>query len=412
MNAKLFIIIALGMIIFGINESLCQNISIPLFPKDNIWNTPIDNLPIDQMSQTYINTIGADKSLHPDFGSGLWNGAPIGIPYVIVNGKQTKVKVNFDYADESDGNYYPIPENPPIEGGDNSDGDRHILIVDTKNALLYELYSCYKNNDGSWKAGSGAIFDLNSNKLRNDTWTSADAAGLPILPGLVRYDEIDKGEINHCIRFTVPQTQRKYQWPARHFASSLTDTKYPPMGLRMRLKQNYNINGFSHTNQIILKALKKYGIILADNGSALFISGTPDERWDNDDLNKLKSVKVSDFEAVDETSLMIDTNSAQAKQTTDVSNELKDVYDLEIYPIPTKDKLFVNYVSDGNKICNYIKISLMDCLGNRINNIMLEIENNEINDISKIIPGNISSGIYILQLDTGIEQYYKKIIIQ
>ena len=194
-----------------------------ILPSNNIWNTPIDKLPVDKNSDIYIQTIGPTKNLHPDFGSGLWNNAPIGIPYTIVDGNQKKVFVQFEYADESDKGPYPIPDNPLIEGGEDSNGDRHILIVDKDNCILYELYSAYKNPDGSWKAGSGAIFDLNSNSLRPDSWTSADAAGLPILPGLVRYDEVAAGEINHMIRFTVPKTQRKYIWPARHYASSITD---------------------------------------------------------------------------------------------------------------------------------------------------------------------------------------------
>ena len=295
------------------------DIPCQMFPSDNIWNTPIDNLPVHVNSDTYINTVGAAKPLHPDFGAGLYNGAPTGIPYMVVPGSQKKVKVTFDYPDESDGIMYPVPPNPLIEGGDSSQGDRHILMVDKDNCILYELYYAFPNSDGTWRAGSGAIFDLNSDTLRPDGWTSCDAAGLPILPGLVRYEEVANGEINHAIRFTVPKTQRAYMWPARHYASSITDKSYMPMVLRMRLKKDYDISSFSAENQVILKAYKKYGMILADNGSAWFFTGVGDDRWNNDDLNNLKKLKGSDFEAVDESSLMIDPNSGRAKQSAGVA---------------------------------------------------------------------------------------------
>ena len=188
------------------------------------------------------------------------------------------------------------------------------LSLDQDNCLLYELFAAYPQQDNSWTAGSGAIFDLNSHDLRPDGWTSADAAGLPILPGLVRYDEVAAGEINHAIRFTAQTTQRAYLWPARHFASSVTDTNYPPMGLRLRLKADYDISGFSPEIQVILTAMKTYGIILADNGSNWYISGVPDDRWDNDMLHELDVVQGSDFEAVDVSGLMIDSDSGQAVQ--------------------------------------------------------------------------------------------------
>jgi hypothetical protein len=287
----------------------------PLFPADNIWNVPVDTLPVDPNSAAYINTIGASAGLHPDFGAGDWppgSGSPIGIPYTDVPGTQPKVTVTFDYADESDAGPYPIPPNPPIEGGPNSDGDRHVLIVDRDNCVLYELFYAWPQPDGSWQAGSGAIFDLNSNALRTAGWTSADAAGLPILAGLVRYDEVAAGEIRHAIRVTAPQTRQEYIWPARHFASNLTGSQYPPMGQRFRLRADFDISGFSPEVQVILQALKKYGMILADNGASWFISGVPDERWNNDILvPELRQVKGSDFEAVDVSSLMVDADSAQ-----------------------------------------------------------------------------------------------------
>jgi hypothetical protein len=290
----------------------------PIFPVDNLWNTPVDDLPVDSGSNTYITTIGANRGLHPDFGSGTWAGGPIGIPYTIVDGSQSEVNLVFDYADESDPGPYPIPADAPIEGGSLSSGDRHVLVLDRDACMLYELYAAYPQLDGSWEAGSGAVFDLNSNALRPEGWTSADAAGLPILPGLVRYDEVASGEIQHALRFTSPQTRRAYVWPARHFASSLTGAAYPPMGKRFRLKSNFDISGFSEEVQVILRALKKYGMLLADNGSAWYISGAPDPRWDNDVLvNELSQVKGSDFEAVDETLLMVDPDSGQALQKAD-----------------------------------------------------------------------------------------------
>jgi hypothetical protein len=284
----------------------------PLLPADNIWNARVDTLPVDPNSDAYITTIGRNTGLHPDFGSGTWAGSPIGIPYNFVDGSQPPVSVTFDYAaDESDPGPYPIPPDALIEGGPDSDGDRHVLVVDTENCVLYELFYAWPQSDGSWEAGSGAIFDLRSNDLRPDDWTSADAAGLPILPGLVRYDEVAAGEIRHAIRFTVPQTRKDHIWPARHDASSLTGGQYPPMGQRFRLKASFDISGFSSDVQVILRAMQTYGIILADNGSAWFISGVPDERWDNDVLHELSQVTGNDFEAVDVSSLMVDPNSGQ-----------------------------------------------------------------------------------------------------
>lgn len=285
-----------------------------IFPADNIWNTPVDKLPVSPNSATYVNTIGASSPMHADFGSGLYNGAPIGIPWITVPGTQPKYNVTFDYADESDPGPYAIPLSAPIEGGSASTGDRHAIAIDTNNCILYELYSAYPQAS-SWQAGSGAIFDLKSNTLRPATWTSADAAGLPIQPGLARYDEVAAGEIRHALRFTVPKTQRAYVWPARHYASSLTDPKYPPMGQRFRLKASFDISPFPADVQVILRALKKYGMILADNGSAWFVSGAPDPGWNNDHLATLRNITGSAFEAVDVSSLMIDPNSAQARQS-------------------------------------------------------------------------------------------------
>lgn len=283
----------------------------PVFPADYIWNARVDGLPADPNSDAYIATIGRDDPVHPDFGSGLWDGGPIGIPYVTVAGAQPRVSVIFDYADESDPGPYPIPTDAPIEGGPASDGDRHVLALDRDNCILYELYYAFPQADGSWSAGSGAIYDLRGYALRPAGWTSADAAGLPILPGLVRYDEVAAGEITHALRFTAPQTRRAYIWPARHYASSLTGDQYPPMGQRFRLRSDFDMTGFSPDVQVILRGLQRYGMILADNGSPWFLSGVPDERWDNDVLRELRQLTGADFEAVDVSSLMVDVDSGQ-----------------------------------------------------------------------------------------------------
>ncbi len=281
----------------------------PVLPADNIWNTPVDQLPVSSSSSSWVSTIGSTSPLHPDFGPD-----PYGIPFITVPGTQTKYPAAFSYADESDPGPYAVPLNAPIEGGSASTGDRHAIAVDTTNCILYELFYAYPQA-ASWNAGSGAIYNLASDALRPAGWTSADAAGLPIFPGLVRYDEIAAGAINHALRFTVPHTQAAYVWPARHLASSLTGAQYPPMGARFRLKANKDISGFSPTNQIILRALKKYGMMLADNGSSWFISGATDSRWDNTDLHALTQLHGSDFEAVDVSPLAVSPNSGQAQQS-------------------------------------------------------------------------------------------------
>lgn len=289
-----------------------------IFPGDNIWNTPINNLPVHPNSANYINTIGASRGLHADFGAGVWppgSNSPIGIPYVDVPGSQPGVPITFIWwPDQSDNGPYPIPPDAPIEGGPDSTGDRHVLVLDRDNCILYEMYSAYPQLDNSWEAGNGAVYDLNSHDLRPDEWTSADAAGLPILPGLVRYDEVAAGEIRHAIRFTAPQTQAAHVWPARHDASNLTGSNYPPMGLRLRLRADYDISSFSPEIRVILQAFKTYGIILADNGSAWYISGVPDNRWNNEMLHEWDVITGADFEVVDVSSLMIDPDSGQALQ--------------------------------------------------------------------------------------------------
>jgi len=284
----------------------------PMFPADNVWNTPIAQLPVDTRSNAYVASIGDTAGLHPDFGSGTWDGGPIGIPYNIVSGSPPKVPVTFDYAGESDSGPYPIPSSPVLEYG----SDHHLLIVDQDDCTLYEMWDTRQEN-GAWHAGSGAIFNLRSNMLRPAGWTSSDAAGLPVLPGLARCEELEAGAIHHALRFTAQRTQRKFIWPARHYASSITDLNVPPMGQRFRLKAGFDISTYSPQTQIILTALKTYGMFLADNGSNWYLSGAPGACWNDDTLvSELRTVKGSAFEAVDESSLMVSADSGQVKTTT------------------------------------------------------------------------------------------------
>lgn len=278
--------------------------NIAIFPADNAWNKDISQAATDPYNTQIISALGG-YSIKADFGSGLWDGSPIGIPYVVVCGSQAKLPVTFransydgNYGDESDAGPYAIPLNAPIEGNA-ADGDRHVIAVDKENRLLYELYNATLNNN-RWEASSGAIFDLKTNTLRTDGFTSADAAGLPIFPGLVRYEEILKGEIDHPIRFTLTKTNVKpaYIAPARHKVNSTGGQYSLPFGARIRLKSSFNISGYSAINQIILKAMKKYGLILADIGSNMYITGAPDDRWNNDDLQQLGKIKGADFEVV------------------------------------------------------------------------------------------------------------------
>ncbi len=273
--------------------------SVEIFPTSNDWNQRIDGLPVHRLSQVWLRSIGIDKGLHPDFGI-TWQGAPNGIPFVVVRPDQPKVPVSFEYDDESDAGPYPIPPNPPIEGGPDAplDSDRHVIMVDPQSKRLYELFQVIRDPIVGWRAGSGAIFDLSRNHHRPLGWTSADAAGLPIFPGLVRYEEVAAGEIRHALRFTVAKTQRAYIFPARHFASRSNDPNLPPMGLRVRLKADYDISKFPPSARVILTALKRYGMLLADNGSDWFISGAPDARWSDSELATLKQIKGRDLECV------------------------------------------------------------------------------------------------------------------
>jgi hypothetical protein len=274
----------------------------PVFPRSNQWNLPVDKLPVATNSNALVNSIGAEKPVHADFGSGTYGGGPIGIPYTNVSPHRHKVHVSFQYADESDKGPYPIPRNVPIEGGRRSTGDRHAILVDRTHCRLYELYALYPTS-GGWKAGSGAIWNMRSNHLRPKTWTSADAAGLPIFPGLARWAEARHGSINHALRFTVPETRRAFIYPARHYASNSSDRNLPAMGQRFRLKASFDTSGFPKQSRIVLRALKRYGMIVADNGSSWFISGAPSPGWNNDDLHQLGRVTGRDFEAVDTSSL-------------------------------------------------------------------------------------------------------------
>jgi len=278
-------------------------LQIPFFPADNAWNQDISAFPVDPASSQILTPYGS-AGVKADFGSGFWDNAPIGIPFVVVCGNQQKVPVVFrangndgNYGDESDPGPYPVPLDAPVEG--NGQGDSHVLVVDKDNGILYEMYNASVNGD-HWEASSGAVFHLNSNLLRPDGWTSADAAGLPILPGLVKYDEVASGSIHHAIRFTLSSSNVKpaYIAPATHKVNSGGGQYSLPFGAKIRLKANFDISSFPTADQVILNALKKYGLILADIGSNMYISGAPDPRWNNDELQQLGKVKASDFEVV------------------------------------------------------------------------------------------------------------------
>jgi len=269
------------------------------FPSDNLWNKDISSSPVDSNSAAIISYIGPTIGLHPDFGSGLYNGSYMGIPYTVVDSTQPTISVNYTaYGSESDAGPMPIPLTAPIEGYPNpGTGDRHVLVLDNANCFLYELYSSYPQAS-SWNAGSGAVWDLLADEQRPYTWTSADAAGLPIFPGLVRYDEVAAGAIHHAIRFTLQNSSAGFTPPASHWASTTSTATAPPMGTRLRLKASFDVSAFSATNQVILNAMKKYGLILADNGSSMYISGAPDSRWNNSDLQNLGAVSASDFDVI------------------------------------------------------------------------------------------------------------------
>ena len=277
-----------------------------LLPDDSPWHQDVSKSPVDPNSQKILARIGRDKPLRADFGT-EWEGAPMGIQYIVVSKSQAKVPVTFTYADESDAGPYPIPPNAPIEGGPKGKGDRHVIVLDRDNLKLWEIFNAFPDGKGGWKADSGAVWDLKKNQVRQAGWTSADAAGLPILPGLVRYDEAaEKKAIEHALRFTLSKTRRAYVPPASHWASKLHDDDLPPMGMRVRLRADFDVAGVAPEVRAILVALKKYGMILADNGSDNFISGAPDKRWNVDVLRQLMRVKTRDLEVVEMTGMVVD----------------------------------------------------------------------------------------------------------
>ena len=300
-------LLALGVAALGVAAAsaarLPQARACPVFPASSPWNQRVDKLPVAPNSARVIAAIGAGDTMHADFGSGLWEGGPIGIPITVVRGTQAKSRVTFEYAGESDRGPYPIPANVAIEGGRDSDGDRHALIVDRDRCKLYELYALYPTAGGGWRAGSGAIFDLRSNKLRPAGWTSADAAGLAILPGLARYEEVAKGRIDHALRFTVQEHTPCVRLAGAALRERQDGPDLPPMGMRFRLKRSYPIAGFPRQARIVLQALKEYGMIVSDNGSNWFVSGAPHPKWSNDQLHTLRRVPGSAFEVVDGTAL-------------------------------------------------------------------------------------------------------------
>jgi hypothetical protein len=273
-----------------------------IFPSDNPWNQRVDRLPVARDSSRLIASIGLGDPVHPDFGT-TYNGAPNGIPFVVVSNRTRRVPVHFQYADESDRGPYPIPPSAPVEGGRSSDGDRHVIVIDRGTCTDYELFAAHPHRGGaSWTAGSGAIFNLRSDRLRPASWTSADAAGLPIFPGLARYDEVARGVIDHALRFTAKCTAPRYVYPARHEASSCHGF-YPPMGLRVRLKAGVNISRLPAQARVVAQALKTYGLILADNGTPWYVSGAPNPRWSDDQLHQLDHLTGRDFEVVNTSSL-------------------------------------------------------------------------------------------------------------
>lgn len=383
-----------------------------VFPSNHALNVAIDTLPVHSNSDNYVASIGAGTHLHPDFGT-EWddNGTiyQIGIPYNIVHGNAPAKPIGFEYADESDAGPWPVPDNPLLETVANwretTEGDRHMLIIDTDNELLYESWNTYGNNDGTaWEAGSGAVFDLKTNNLRPDTWTSADAAGLPIFPLLIRYDELENAvanetEIPHAIRFTVVHSQRAYVWPARHFASSNTDENLPPMGLRFRLKSDFDISGYSPKLQVIMRTMKKYGIIVSDNGSNWYIQGTHDDRWDDDELSDLRNLQGSDFEAVDISSWLnhpdFDANSGAVPGVEAIENPslVEKQSHIKAYTYYDNDNYYLACIV--NSMVN-VKISVFNALGEKVYG--MEVCLNAGKNVIPLINDDVPFGIYYLDL--------------
>jgi hypothetical protein len=393
-----------------------------VFPSNHALNMPIDSLPVHPNSNNYVANIGANTALHPDFGTS-WDDdgtiRPMGIPYNVVGAGQPFIPINFYlYADESDPGPWPIPVDPFIETvfdwRNPEQGDRHMLIIDSSSHILYETGNVYKNTDGVWEGGCGAVFDLNSNNLRQETWTSADAAGLPIFPLLIRYDEVEralsKNDIfHHPIRFTVDVTQMAYIWPARHQASSNTSLDRPPMGLRFRLKAEFDVSGFSPRMQVILRTMKKYGIIVADNGSNWYFQGTHDERWNDEEINSLKRIHGRDFEAVDISEWMnrpgFDTNSAAVPpaSVTSVMPALNcDVPGNFIlyqnYPNPFNPRTLISYQLPKSE---YVTLTIYDIMGHEIATLVNENKSAGSYKASWDA-GGFATGMYFVRLKAGV----------
>jgi hypothetical protein len=312
-RASLAVVVLAGLTLVACGPKV-PGTECPLMPSDSYWHTDVTRLPVLPNSAQLVATIGTTRGMHADFGSGEWEGGPIGIPFTTVPGDQPRVPVSFRWGDESDPGPYPIPPDAPIEGGPNAEGDRHVLVVDQADCKLYEtFYSWPVSGGASWQADSGAVWDLESNDLRPAGWTSADAAGLPILPGLVHFDEVASGTVAHAIRITAPVTRRQYLWPATHQAGSTTNVNAPAMGQWFRLRADVDEADFPSEVRPIVRALKTYGAIIADNGSAWYMSGLPDERWDNDALRSLQNITGADFEAVDASVMMVSPTSGRAR---------------------------------------------------------------------------------------------------
>ena len=380
---------------------------LQVFPPDNPWNWDISSHAVHPLSDHYIESMGGSGHLHPDFGT-VWEGAPIGIPYVVVHAGEPPMPVAYTaYGDESDPGPFPIPLDAAVEGGADSDGDRHVIAVDADHAMLYELYRAFPS-EGGWEAESGACWDLTSNAVRPEGWTSADAAGLPIFPGLVRYEEVYiRKQITHAIRFTAERTQRAYIWPARHFASSSTDPDLPPMGLRFRLKAGFDISGFSEPVQVILLALKKHGMIVADNGSDWFLSGAPDDRWDDELLGELKSVAGSNFEAV----LTVDANGdpiypagTSARSAQDKGTSCR----IGCYPNPFNASALIPY--EIPEACD-VSIRLYSLDGREVACFHERHRQAGLHQV-KWIPAGCASGIYIYRFQAGRTALSGKILYQ
>lgn len=301
-------LLSLLLLAFSVSATLAHQIpqapDCPVFPADNPWNVPVDDLPVADNSDAIVRSIGLSKGLHADFGSGKYDGEKIGIPITIANSDTPRKRITFYYQDESDPGPYPIPRDVKIEGDPDPQpgNDRHIIVVEKDECKVYEVFQI-KKRDGVWRGASGAVWDLNSNALRPEGWTSADAAGLAILPGLARYSDFAAGGFDHALRFAVEHSREAYVYPATHEAGESSDPDLPPMGLRLRLRADYDISGFGPQTQAVLQALKTYGMIVADNGTDWYITGAPNRNWDNADLHDLEDVLGENFEVVDTSSM-------------------------------------------------------------------------------------------------------------